>query len=115
MTNFSIAELSNAHHLTQPKLVEYAGFVFPAETNIPQTQKYQKTKHKQSIIAEGQRITTAMARERRYKNSDAVADVGPNVNSLVNKKTCLTNMLFGDVTDDIKAIYTKGCKSPSAT
>ena len=48
-----------------------------------------------------------MQREKNFKNKQPTPKVEyvPNISSHVTKKNCLTNLLFGDVTEDIRAIY----------
>ena len=96
-----------------PKLIEYAGYIFPGEARLPSRQKYQPTTKKNAVIEEGRRISTAMSRERDFKLKDAVpkAQEATAVNSLLQKKSCLAHMLFGDIRDEIRVLSAKKNKT----
>ena len=41
----------------------------------------------------------------RVKQPPPKPEFGANVTSMIGKKSCLTNMLFGDVSEEMKAIF----------
>ena len=100
-----------------PKLIEYAGYVFPGEARLPSRQKYKSTAKKNAVIEEGRRIRTAMTRERDFKLKDAIpkAQEATAVNSLLQKKQCLAHMLFGDIRDEIRVLSEKKNKTINET